>query len=254
MGTARRSLRAAAESLGRARDLGILAAAIANQTDDHHIGLGEAGEHAQQHAFAHARARHQSDALATADGEHAIDGLDTHIQHVADRATLHRVERPAEQAELVLAHRGGLAVQWHATAIYHAAQQGVAQACTGRVADDTDLGAGTNALRLSERHQKQGLVVEAHHLGLDALTGGTAHLTGGAQRRHDAARFHAQANQPHQGTGGLGRRRPQPIQPLINLVGKTVHSSVLVQTMIIPVDTRLICPPPPVWRGERAQV
>ena len=48
-----------------------LAAALADQADDDHVGGGVARHHAEQHALADAGAGEQADALAAADGEHA---------------------------------------------------------------------------------------------------------------------------------------------------------------------------------------
>ena len=45
------------------------AAALADQADDDHVGLGVAGHHAEQHALADAAAGEQADALATTDGQ-----------------------------------------------------------------------------------------------------------------------------------------------------------------------------------------
>ena len=204
-----------------------LAAALADQADHHHVGLGEAGEHAQQHTFADTRTGDQANALPAADGQHAIDGFDAHIEHIADGATLHRVERATEQAQLVFAHRLGFAVQWHAPAIDDTAQQGVAQPDAGGVADDAHSGPGADALRLGEGHEKQGLVVEAHHLGLDPLATRATHLTGRTQRRHDAARLHAQAHQTHQGAAFARGGRAQLAQQLVHLGGKGARGAVV---------------------------
>ena len=48
-----------------------LAAALADQADDDHVGAGVARHHAEQHALADAGAGEQADALAAADGQHA---------------------------------------------------------------------------------------------------------------------------------------------------------------------------------------
>ena len=48
-----------------------LAAALADQADDDHVGRGVARHHAEQHPLADAGAGEQAHALAAADGEHA---------------------------------------------------------------------------------------------------------------------------------------------------------------------------------------
>ena len=58
---------------------------FANQPDHHNIGFGLAGDHPQQHAFPHAAARHQADALAFTDGQQAVDRFHAHVQRFIHR-------------------------------------------------------------------------------------------------------------------------------------------------------------------------
>ena len=67
------------------------AATFTNQTNHHDVGLGKARQHAQQHTLAHARTRHQANALATANRQGAVDGFHAHIQNIHDGAPLHGV-------------------------------------------------------------------------------------------------------------------------------------------------------------------
>jgi hypothetical protein len=62
-----------------------LAAALADQADHDHVGLGVARHHAQQHALAHAGTGEQAHALAAADGQHAVDRAHAHVEHGFDR-------------------------------------------------------------------------------------------------------------------------------------------------------------------------
>ena len=99
------------------------AAPLAHQADHHHVSLGEAGQHAQEHTFTHAGAGHQTNALTPAQCEQAVDGFDAHIQHAVNRSALHGVDRQAVQAQARCALRFGFAVQRVTPAVNHAAQQ-----------------------------------------------------------------------------------------------------------------------------------
>ena len=56
-----------------------LPAALTHQCGDDDVGLGVAGDHAQQRALADARACHDRHALAAAQREEAVDGPDARL-------------------------------------------------------------------------------------------------------------------------------------------------------------------------------
>jgi hypothetical protein len=63
-----------------------LAAALADQTDDDHVGIGIAGHHAQQRRLADARAGEDAHALAAAEIEECVHGAHADIELLADAA------------------------------------------------------------------------------------------------------------------------------------------------------------------------
>ena len=87
-----------------------LAAPLANQANHYHLCLGLARDHAQQHTLAHPAAGKQPYALALTQGQQAIDRPYAHIQRLAHRLALERVDpgqldlqgvAPAELAQIV---------------------------------------------------------------------------------------------------------------------------------------------------------
>ena len=200
-----------------------LAPALANQADHHHIGLGEARQHAQQHALAHARAGHQSDALSAPKGQQPVDGTNAHVQYPVDRSALHRVERQPQQAQSRGACRPGLAVQRVAAAVNHPPQQFRAQTRVAVVGQQAHGGARPDAVGLRKWHQKKRLVAKAHHFGLNALAVGCDHLAAGPHRRHDAARLQPQTDQAHQGSAARWPAHPRLRDRSVDLQGEVRH-------------------------------
>ena len=72
-----------------------LAAALADQGDDDHVGRGVAGHHAQEHALAHARAGEDPHPLPLAAGQQAVDRADAGGQRLADPRPGARMRRQA---------------------------------------------------------------------------------------------------------------------------------------------------------------
>ena len=87
-----------------------LTATLADQTNHHHIGFGEAGHHAQQHTLAYARACDQADALSAAQGQQTVDGFHAHVQYAVDGSSFHGVDGQAQQTQACFASRLGFAV------------------------------------------------------------------------------------------------------------------------------------------------
>ena len=65
-------------------ELVYLAAALADQGDDDHVGVGVAGHHAQQHALAHAGAGENAHPLPLAAGQQAVDRANAGGQRLVD--------------------------------------------------------------------------------------------------------------------------------------------------------------------------
>ena len=74
----------------------------------------------------------------------------------------------------------------------------------------------THTCGLGERHQKQNLVVETDHFGLNPVTMATDHLATCPQRRHHAARFHPAGE--HVPVVAIGR------DDLVTLAGCHLHA------------------------------
>ncbi len=101
-------------------------AAFADEADDDDVGLGIAGHHAQQHALAHAGTGEQAHALAAADGQQAVDGAHTRVQHRIDGRARQGIDRLGGQGSEFGARERAQSVQWASGAIQHPAQQGIA--------------------------------------------------------------------------------------------------------------------------------
>ena len=83
-----------------------LAAALADQAHNDHIGPGVARHHAQQHGLAHARARKQAQTLAAA-CKQGVQRLDTGIERLAHRVAVHGIDGVAVQHPGTTASRTG---------------------------------------------------------------------------------------------------------------------------------------------------
>ena len=206
------------------RDEGLhLAPALAHQPDHHDIGLREACEHAQQHALAHPRPGDQAQALAAADRQQPIDGLHTHIQGFVYRPAVHGVQGITQEGNRRFANRIGRTVQRLPAAIHHATQQRRSHLGFGPVVQQPHGGAWPHAMRLGVRHQVQGLIVEAHHLGFQAVTKRTHHFAQCPHRRHQALGVQGHADQADQTPRALRLQRPNPVQGTHDLISKIKH-------------------------------
>ena len=99
------------------------AAAFADEGDDVDVGLGLAGDHAQQGGFADAAAGEDAEALAAAAGNKSVDGLDAGLEGLADALALEGMGRLEIQADVVGGLDGALFVEGVAQAVQHAALQ-----------------------------------------------------------------------------------------------------------------------------------
>ncbi len=77
-----------------------LTAPLADEAHHDDVGIGVARHHAQQHALAHAAAREQPHARATAHGEQRIDRAHAHVERLAH-------QRPGQRVDL-LGGQGGV--------------------------------------------------------------------------------------------------------------------------------------------------
>jgi len=84
-----------------------------DQADHHDVGLRRADDHAEQDRFADARAGHDADALALADGEQAVDRAHAHIHRFEHAAAIERAreactetDRPSNYAAVAPASPG----------------------------------------------------------------------------------------------------------------------------------------------------
>ena len=100
-----------------------LAAALADQGDDVHVGRRIAGHHAQQHALAHARSGEDPHPLPLAAGQQAVDGADAGGQRLVDPRPRAGVRRLAVQGSPLGQRRLRLAVHGPAGGADHAPQQ-----------------------------------------------------------------------------------------------------------------------------------
>src|SRR5690606_1678259 len=99
-----------------------LPAPLADQANDGNVRLGKARHHAQQHTLAHAAAGKQAQALAPADGEHAVDGTDADIQRLFNGMTLEGIDYRTVEVYPVFALERALAVQRPTDTVQHPAE------------------------------------------------------------------------------------------------------------------------------------
>ena len=167
-----------------------LAAALADQADDDHVGGGVARHHAEQHALAHAGAGEQADALAAADGQHRVDRAHAGVERRAHRVAVHRVDRPARQRLVVHLRERALAVHRLALRIDDAAEQAVADRQVQRAVD----GAPPRMARGAELHRHRPATAAAR----------PARRSPGRARRRSASgrRGRPRSRRPRRSTGG----------------------------------------------------
>ena len=140
-----------------------------------------------------------------------------------DGSTLHRVERLAHQGQCFLTNGRRFTIQRLSTTINHTAQQCGAQGHLRGTVQNAHHVPRAHPHRIGEGHQKEGLVVKAHHFSFYSVTVLADHLAASTHRRHDAARFERQAHQAHQCARSLRGRYTQMRQALFDHLTKIQH-------------------------------
>ena len=145
-----------------------LAAALADQGDDVHVGRRIAGHHAQQHALAHAGPGEDSHPLPLAAGQQAVDRANAGAQGLVDPRPRAGVRRPAIERNPLGQRRLRLAVHGAAGGAEHASQQPGAHAQPPRCLPQAHAVAVANARQIAQGVEQSHFVAEADHLGQQA--------------------------------------------------------------------------------------
>src|SRR5581483_2212435 len=139
--------------------------AFADQRDDVDVGLGVAGDHAQERGFAHAAACEDAEALAAAAGDESVHGLDAGAEGIADALALERVRRQKIQTDRVVGLNRPEVIQRLAQSIDHTALEAFADRDTKRGAERDDFAAGMDTAQFTQRREEDVVIAEADHLG-----------------------------------------------------------------------------------------
>ncbi len=183
-----------------------LAAALANQSNHHHIGLGIARHHAQQDTLTDATAGKQSEPLTLTHGQQRVDRTNADIERFPDGTARQRVQGSTVQGAVIVGAQGATVIQRLAGGIDHAAQQGLAHRHAGSLADRPNSGVGHDTAQLAGRHQQNTITGETHNLGFQPVTVNGFHFAVGADRRLAALGFEQGAYNATQLTFGGHRR------------------------------------------------
>ena len=105
-----------------------LAAALADEPHHHHVGVGRAGQHAEEHALAHPRSGQDGEPLPLADGEAGVDGADAESDGPGHAPPLHRRRRRGVQAGATAQDEARPTVHGAERRVHHAAEESLADA------------------------------------------------------------------------------------------------------------------------------
>ena len=181
-----------------------LAPALADQSNDRHVGGRVLGHRAKQGRFAHPRHRKSADALPPADREHRIHRAYARRQRLFHRLPLKRIQRIGMQR-----HRHGLAdrafaVHRPAHAVDHPPQQPRADRHRLVLLHGHDAIPPANAGRRRQRHHNHIVLIQADDLALDYRPRATLGM-----QLHQRADRHRQIGDAHRQTAHLCHRAAQ---------------------------------------------
>ena len=139
--------------------------ALADQRDDVDVGRRVASHHAQENAFADARAGEDSHPLTFAAGQEPVDRTHAGRQGAIDPWPVARVRWRAVEGDAVVQGRTRMVVNHLAVGIDDSAQQLVAHAQPATGAHQPNATAPTHAAQIAQWIQERQVVAEADHLG-----------------------------------------------------------------------------------------
>ncbi len=201
------------------------AAALADERNDVHIGIGAGGHHAQQRGFADAAAGENAEALAAAARHERVNGLDAGLENLFNALALERMRRHQVQFNGMFGLNRPQTVNGPAQAVEHAAFQGVADADSHRRAGGGDFAAGMDAMQFAQRHQQQMVVPKPDDLGeRDTVVSRGFDAADFPDGGDGAFRFDDQPDDLHDAAARLGdARRAHAPERGVEATGRTWH-------------------------------
>ncbi len=149
-------------------EVGDFARAFTDQPDHNDIGLGGTDDHAEQHRFADTRSRHDADALALADRQHAIDRAHADIHWLKHAAAIERRLQLAAERPMPRTAHGPQPVNRLARAIDHAPEQRLADFGLAGRANRAHRRMRQQRRRAAEVHHQRAVATKANHFGFNA--------------------------------------------------------------------------------------
>ncbi len=170
-------------------------ATFAHQGNHVHVGLHIAGQHAHQRTFAHARTGENAHALAFANGEETVDGLDAHFNGGVDAGALHGVGGFAHRRVAdAMVGNGRPAIDRAAKRVDGAANQFAAH-IYGKLGASVHHGcAVANALGVLVGHQQHFALFKANNLRQNTAPVGQCNAANIANIAGRAGGFHRHAH------------------------------------------------------------
>ena len=205
-----------------------LTPSLTNQADHDDVGRGVTGHHAQQHTFAHPRARKKTQPLTSTDCEQSVDGTYAGVQGQAHRFTVHGIDGRTIQGRRSHIHQLSSAIHGHALGVDNPPQQtrphGQGQAALRRwrprrfrvgtpAGTCVENGCGSyrrtaaQTLNHTGGHQVSARAGESHHLGQQGRLSWRLHQALRTDRNTQTPPFQNQARCTGQCPTGLQRNR-----------------------------------------------
>lgn len=158
------------------------AAALADECDDADIGAGVAGNGAQEGRLAHAGAREEPEALATANGGHSVDAAYSGAQGLVDGRARKRRERRRDHLTGAGVQQRTKSINGPTEAIEDAAEHGCAEGDGGGGLKGDDTIAGGKPAGIAQRHDDRTI-----GRATDDFTGNRSKAGGAREDAHQSA-------------------------------------------------------------------
>ena len=182
-----------------------LAAALADQRNHVHVGIGIAGHHAQQNALSHAGAGEDAHPLPFAAGDESVHRANARGKRLVD-------SRPRAGVRRIAVDRGALGedglrflIDGDALGVEHPPQHGLPDPQPARGPRQPDAVAAPHAAHVGKGIQERQLVAEADDLGQQRRAGLALDFGHGADRRGKARRGDGHSDRPRHAASKRGR-------------------------------------------------
>jgi hypothetical protein len=167
--------------------------------------LSVASHHAHQHAFAHAGAGKNPQALSAAARQHAVDAPHARTQRHVDPRPLGRCHRTVLQVKSLGKHRLRPPVDAPPAGVDHAAEQRWADLDHSRGAQQPHRAPPPHAVQVRQRHDQRTVVAKADHLGLRLATVLASNADDSADRRRQPRHRDRQPGGLHHAADHVGQ-------------------------------------------------